>query len=95
MEDGKDMFGKDVISIHGVNLKRVPYTDNLKDLIEGLGLEYCEFMRKFKFLTFREFAMNIGNTDELRKQRRKHLNHKNFESLQRRVKEYREDNNDT
>lgn len=95
MTDGKDQFSKDVVSIHAVDIKRVPYTDNLKDLIEGLGLEYGEFMNRFSFLTFRGLAINIGNTDELRERRRKHLHHKNFESLQKRVKAYREGNNDT
>lgn len=90
MTDEKDQFGKDVAVIHAVDIKRVPYKDNLKNLIEGLGLEYDEFMNRFSYLTFRELAMNIGNTDELRERRIKHLHHKNFESLQKRVKAYKE-----
>lgn len=92
MEDSKDMFGKDGVVIHGVDLKRVPYKDSLKNLIEGLGLEYGDFLNRFKFLTFREFAMNINCTDELRRKREKHLRHKAFESLQRRVETYRREN---
>lgn len=89
MEDAKDIFGKPVVVIHDVEIRQAPYTDNLADLIGGLGLEYGDFMRRFQFLTFREFAMNVGCVDELRERREKHLKHKAYESLQRRVEVYR------
>ena len=89
MEDGKDMFGRSVVAIHGVEIARTAYTDNLKDLIQGLGLEYGDFMKRFPFLHFRELAMNITCTDELREKRKKNLKHKAFDSLQRRVANYR------
>lgn len=90
MTDGKDLFGKDVVAIHSAELRRTKYTDSLKNLIEGLGLEYGDFMARFPYLGFRELAVNVRCTDELRKRCEKHLRHKAFESLQKRVKAYRE-----
>ena len=90
MDDGKDIFGRDVVAIHGVELRRAPYTDNLKDFISGLGLGYADFMQRFPYLKFRELATNVKCTDELREQREKHLKHKAFDSLQIRVQAYRE-----
>ena len=92
MTDGKDIFGEDVIAIHSAELRRTRYTDNLKNLIDGLGLEYGDFMRQFPWLKFREMATNVKNTDELREMREKHLKHKAFESLQKRVEAYRNAN---
>ena len=90
MTDNKDMFGRDVVAIHGAELRRTKYTDNLKNLIDGLGLEYGDFMRQFPWLKFRELATNVKCTDELRERREKHLKHTAFESLQKRVETYRE-----
>ena len=88
MDDGKDMFGRSVVAIHGVEIVRTVYTDNLQDLIQGLGLEYGDFMRRFPFLNFRDFAMNITCTEELREKRKKNLRHKAFDSLRKRIEDY-------
>ena len=90
MDDGVDIFGEKVVAIHSVELKRAPYTDSLKDLIEGLGLEYEDFMARFPFLKFRELATNVDCTDDLRKKRMNNLHHRAYESLERRVKAYRD-----
>lgn len=90
MDEGKDIFGRNVVAIHGVELRRAPYTDNLKNLIDGLGLEYEEFMLKFPSLKFRELAVNVKCTDELREKREKNLKHRAYESLEKRVNAYRE-----
>ena len=90
MTDGKDQFGKDGVFIHVVDIKRVPYTDNLKDFLDGLGVEYNDLPDRLKPVLFRKLAMVLDCTDLLREKRKKHLHHKNFESLQRRVKAYRE-----
>jgi len=95
MTDGKDQFGKDGVFIHAVDLKRVRYTDNLKEFLDGLGVTYEDFPDSCKPVLFRKLAMVLDRTDLLMEKRKKHLHHKNFENLQRRVKEYREDNNDT
>lgn len=71
MHDGKDMLGQNYVWIDSLTLKRVPDTDNLKDLIEGLGLDHGAFLERFPYLRFREFATNITCTDELRKMRKK------------------------
>lgn len=70
MHDGKDMLGRSFVRIDGIKLKRVPETDNLKDLVESIGQDYGYFIKRFPFVTFREFATNITCTDRLRKMRR-------------------------
>ena len=93
MEDGWDSFGNDVVCINSVDLKQVSYTDSLRDLIEGIGLEYADFMARFPYLKFRELATNVNCVNDLRKRREKHLRHKAFESLQKRVEAYRRNDN--
>ena len=90
MIDQTDQFGKPCIWIAGCNIVRVPNKDNLQDFIEGIGLEYGEFMRKFSFLTFRGLAMNVGFTEELKRMRRKNMKDKAYERLKRRVALHRE-----
>lgn len=93
MNDCQDIFGKDVVAIHGVSLKRAPYTDSLKDLIDGLGLEYAEFMSRFPYLKFRELAVNVECTDELLEKREKNIRHRAYESLKIKVEKYKRINN--
>lgn len=89
MTDGKDMFGNDVVCINSVELKPAPYTDSLKELVEGMDLEYGEFMRRFPFLTFRGMATNVTCTKEIRERIRESQKHRAFKSLSIRVEAYR------
>lgn len=69
LRDDKDMLGRSFVWIENLTLKRVPDTDNLKDLIEGIGLDIDEFKNRFPSVRFREIATSITCTDMLREKR--------------------------
>lgn len=65
----KDMLGRSFVWIESLVLKRAPNTDNMRNLTEGIGLDYDKFIKRFPSVQFREFATNITCTDRLRKMR--------------------------
>ena len=69
LRDDKDMLGRSFVWIENLTLKRVPDTDNLKELIEGIGVDFDDFAKQFPSVRFREIATNITCTDMLRKMR--------------------------
>ena len=68
LEEGNDLLGKPMVWCRNPLLKRVPYTDTFKTLIDGMGLDYEEFRARVPFATIRGMAVNLsdGVTDYLR-----------------------------
>ena len=90
--DGKDLLGKEMTGIYNVKIKRTAYTDNLRSLVEGAGLDYDDFRKKCPSATFGRMARNCSMelAENIKKKREAYQNKKLFESLQRRVAAYRE-----
>lgn len=90
--DGIDLLGKPLVGICNVELKRTAYTDNLKSLIEGAGLDYDDFRTKCPDVTFQGMAVNCDKEIALglKERREKYKKHMLYESLQKRVAAYRE-----
>lgn len=58
LKDGKDRNGADITWVYGVWPVRHKYTDNLRELIEGMGEDYDKFRRQCPDITFRLLAWN-------------------------------------
>jgi hypothetical protein len=56
LRDGKDPQGNDITWIYGVWPRRTKYTDNLRELIEGAGMNFENFKRDCPTLSFRLMA---------------------------------------
>lgn len=93
--DTVDILGNPLVRICNVELKRTAYTDNLRTLIEGAGLDYDDFRSKYPDVTFGGMAAGCGMEMALllKEKREKYKKHMLFESLQKRVKAYRDGRN--
>lgn len=91
LKDGKDANGDDITWIFGVWPIRTKYTDNLKELVEGMGKTMEEFREKCPDLSFRMIAGNASPelTQEFKEMRSKYQKEKAFKNLQKRVENYR------
>ena len=58
LKDGKDRNGADITWVYGVWPVRHKYTDNLRELIEGIGSDYDKFRAEFPDISFRILAGN-------------------------------------
>ena len=90
--DGTDLTGKKIIGVRNVELKRTSYTDNLRSLIEGAGMDYIDFRKKCPEVTYGTLVRNLGEdtAEEFRQRREKVTKKRLFENMQRRVTAYRE-----
>ena len=86
IQDGKDALGDDIKRILFVEIKRVPFTDNLKELFCFSTLNPYDFDIPFGKIAAN---MSIEEAKKLRSEREKYKKHKAFEGLQRRVAAYR------
>lgn len=59
IRDGKDIYGKDVQLIHSLELKRVPFSDNLKSLADLFNADYSLLKKKCPQMTYRCLALNF------------------------------------
>lgn len=92
LKDGKDRNGADITWVYGVWPVRHKYTDNLRDLIEGIGQDYDEFRRQCPDVSFRLLAGNATKEmiEDFRTRREKVTKKRLFDNLQRRVEAYKE-----
>ena len=58
LKDGKDRNGSDITWVYGVWPVRHKYTDNLRELIEGIGENYDRFRSECPDISFRLLAGN-------------------------------------
>ncbi len=94
LKDGKDRNGADITWVYGVWPVRHKYTDNLRDLIEGIGQDYDEFRRQCPDVSFRLLAGNATKEmiEDFKTRREKVTKKRLFDNLQRRVEAYKEAN---
>lgn len=90
--DSKDIYGKPMVKVCNVSLRRTAYTDNLRELIEGSGMDYDDFRKNIPDVSFGLLARNHNEelAELIREKRKAYISHKNFENLQRRLTAYRE-----
>lgn len=83
VRDGKDISGDDVKQVLCVEIKRVPFTDNLKELFCFADVE-CD-------IPFSKIAgsMDLDMARQIGKKRDEYIKHKRFVDMQRRIRAYR------
>ena len=71
LKDAEDIFGDPIVSIRDVALRQVKYTDNLRNLVEGCGIDYQEFRSHFPSMTYAKIAGGLKDYELARAFRRK------------------------
>ena len=95
LTEGEDLRGKKIIGISNVQIRRAKYTDNLHNLVGGIGIDYDEWKKQFPKVTFRSLATNLSDeiAEEMARRREKHKKHMAYLMLEQRVAKYREEHN--
>ena len=93
LSDSKNTDGNDCIHIDNVFPVRTKYTDNLRELVEGCGLDLDDFKEQMPDMTFTRLAANLRDATilDLKERRQKVKAKELYESLQKRVAAYREE----